>query len=243
MSKKYAALIGGILSLSMVQAASAMPTEFDFTAGNLGVTAGNAYNSVGMTVDGIGLNITAYTIVNDGSGDISSLTQVTGVEPGSSDEIGVYVSSMKNLGVYLGGSDSHSMDGGSGSADPGDLDEGLLFSFDQKVTLTYINFDNFGHSDDFNLTLFEDPLVSKLVDYDSHDGAKSFVSPVSGEHDEYEFDLTGTDFLFWVDGDSDSVRVDYIKVKAAQAVPAPAPLFLMGAGLLGLAYRRRQRGA
>jgi len=233
MNKKYIPLIAGVFSAAMAQSAYAMPTVFDFTASNLGVADSTAYNSVGMTVDGISLGITAYTIDNDGNGNISNMTQVTG------NGAGVYVSSSENLGVFLGGNnDGHSMDGG----DPGsntDFDEGLMFIFDQQVTLTYVNFDNWGVSDDFNLTV---DGITKLVDYHATHAATSFVSPVSGQADEYAFDLTGTEFLFWADGDSDSFRIDYLEVSAVTGnVPVPAPLFLLSAGLIGLGYSRYNR--
>lgn len=205
-------------------------TEFDFTPSNLGVVSSQTYTTVGMNVNGINLDITAYNVDNDNAGVVSSLTQLTTIS--QQQEQGVYVSGSNNIGVVDGESgDSHSMGGGSTTT----LDEGLLFIFDQEVSLNYINFDKFsGSGDDFNLTV---DGITKLVDFGAHDST-SLASQVSGQHDEYNFyNITGTEFLFWADGSSDSFRIDRLHVSA---VPAPASILLLVSGLIGFGFARRK---
>ncbi len=218
----------GLVALSTAGTASA--TLLDFTPSNLSVTGGNTYDSVGMTVDGIAVSVSAYTIENDGNGNISSSSQITGTG------IGVYVSDSNNMGVESHPSssvDSHSMDGGS-STSTSDPDEGLLFSFNQVVSLSYINFDSFGGSDDFNLTV---DGILKLVDFDGG-STSQFASQVTGEPDEFNFsDISGTEFLFWADSDSDKFRIDRMTV---HAIPEPTTLLLFGVGLIGLCLVRRK---
>ncbi|MDQ7073178.1 MAG: hypothetical protein Q9N32_06530 [Gammaproteobacteria bacterium] len=144
-----------------------------------------------MSSGGIGLTIQAYTIVNDGLGTITSQSLNTGAGKG------VYLSSNTsnpNLGVVssLSG-DGHSLDGGdSGTGEP---DEGLLFTFNQVVSLDFINFDSFNSTDDdFNLTI---DGVSTLVDFGSLD-TSPFVSHDDGQNDHFFFNsFIGTEFLIW----------------------------------------------
>lgn len=222
-------LLSGSLFLAMSGSASA--SLLDFTTANLGV-AGGTYNSVVMTVDGITVTITAYTIENDGLGAITSTSPLTTAGTG------VYVSSSSNnIGVKSSSADGTNMDGGASTGDP---DEGLLFSFSQPVSLGYINFDSFtsASGDDFNLTV-DNTLI--LADYNAND-ISSLVTNVSGQFDEYNFNgITGTEYLFWADGDSDSFRIDQMEVSA---VPVPSAVWLFGSGLLGLVgvARRKVRG-
>lgn len=221
--KKIAFFIGVIFTLfSSVASATWV---FDFDADNLGVADSTAYNSLSMTVDGLTVDISAYTIVNDGSGNISSMTKLTG------NGVGVYVSGGHNLGVVSSTSgDSHSLDGGYTAGDP---DEGIMFSFSRSVSLEYINFDKFHlhQSDDFNLT-----VDGKKVLTDFHGSHSSpLASQVPGEYDEYSFNnIQGKEFLFWADSDSDSFRIDEIHVSE------PLSVLLFGMGLLGLGLQRRR---
>ncbi len=216
----------GCLVLCLAASSASATKIFDFNASNLGVTESTAYNSVGMTVGTIGVTITAFEIANDGNGTISSQTQITG------SGFGVYVSSSENLGVKNStqSGDGTQMDGGDvGSSEP---DEGLLFSFSRAIDLTYINFDNFSGSDDFNLTV---DGVSLLVDYNAGDSSP-LVTNVSGQSDEFFFNgVHGTKFLFWADGDSDRFKIDRMSV-----VPEPATALLLASGLVFCGIRRKR---
>jgi len=205
-------------SLLFAMTTSASASTFDFNTTNLGVAGGN-HSSVSMVVDGITVTVSAYTVDNDDAGNINGLTSAGG---------GVYVSSSSNnLGVSSTSGDGTNLDGGSSASDP---DEGLLFVFSQTVALDYINFDSFTDSsaDDFNLTV-DNALV--LLDHNANDTSPNVIN-VPFQFDEYNFTgITGTEFLFWADGDSDSFRIDRMQVSA---VPLPAAFWLFTSGLIGL---------
>ncbi len=214
------------MAASLGMAGPATAALFDFGPASLGVAGSDAYGSVGMTVDGIGVDITAYTIDNDGGGTIFSSTLIDGAG------LGVYVSSSNNLGVASNSGDGHDLDGGYGSSS--DPDEGLLFSFSQNVRLDFIGFERFGSSDDFNLTI---DGVSMLVDFGN--GSTSPYAAADGSGSGFDFfDLTGQQFLVWADGGSDDFRIDTMRVSA---VPEPASLLLVAAGVAGVAGLRRSR--
>ena len=217
----------GLLPVLLMNTASAALMDFNFA--NLGVSGGSVNETVSMTSDGISVTVQAYQISNDGYGNISSSSLISG--NGS----GIYVSSTSsgNLGVMTDPRDeTHSMDGGSSASDP---DEGLLFTFNQQVSLDYINFDYFGSSDDFNLTV---DGLSILTDFNGNDSSP-LVSNVAGQFDEYNFNnISGSQILIWADGNSDSFRIDRFEVSA---VPVPAAVWLFASGLLALTGLARRQ--
>jgi len=230
----------GFIALMVTNMANA--TTFDFNAANLSLTGGSAYNTINTSLDGIGLTITAVTISDGGNSSV----QVT------EDGLGVYLSESGNLGVF---SSVPSMSNGF-VTDGTDLDgegsdEGLLFSFDQLVSLDFIDFDSFTNpslftldsesstnfvADNFNLTV---DGVSVLTDYNAN-GASPLVSNMA-LFDEYGFSgIVGNNFLFWADADSDSFSINTLEVST---VPVPAAAWLFGSALLGLIGLSRRKKA
>ena len=212
-------LLGAATILSSSSASAAL---FDLNTTNFGLAGSSTVDSASMTVDGITVDLTAFTIANDGGGVILGMTQLSG-------GTGVYVSnSSNNVGVRSNtAGDGTNMDGGA-AGDATDLDEGILFTFDQVVTLTFVNFDSFSGSDDFNLTV---DGISLLVDHNQTDSDVPGIVSNTLVADHFDFSVVGTEFLIWADGSSDSFRIDSLR---ASAVPVPAAAWLFGSGLLAL---------
>jgi len=231
--KKIKLIYGSVITLSFILSNSASATVFDFNYNNLGVTAGETYNSVSMTAESISVDVNAFTVINDGNGNINSLTEI------NVSGLGIYVNSSAtngSLGVRSSSSDGRELDGGTSSSDP---DEGMLFSFSEIVSLNYVDFDNFTSSrnDDFNLTVDGKAIVWDFSGNDSSD----FVTQVPGQHSEYNFtDISGKNFFFWADGRSDSFLID--KLSVTSSIPEPMTLFLLGVGLLGFTLVRSKNG-
>lgn len=223
-------LINSLLGLLIIiMSGTASATLFDFNDSNLGVDEG-AYDSLDMTVDGIRVDITAFTIENN------SKTRL--VSENTDEDIGVYFEfdSDGSLGVKSSSSgDARNMDGGNGSIS--DPDEGLLFSFDTVVSLDYIDFDGFDvrDGDDFNLTIDGVLALSDIND----DNSPSLVSIFNNgdiKFDKYDFQgLVGKEFLFWADHSSDSFRIDEFRVAV---IPVPASFLLFSTGLAWLGLRK-----
>lgn len=212
---------------TLLVGSSASAAYFDLNKANLGVAGGTAYDLVQMSVAGISVDITAITLDNNGSGAINSISPLSGGP-------GVYVSSTTsgNIGVLsnLTG-DGTNLDGGFTSTD---LDEGLVFSFSQVVSLDFLNLDSFSGGDDFNLTV---DGITYLVDHNASD-VSPFVTNAATTDKFFIHNITGTDFIIWADGDSDSFRVGGLDVSA---VPVPAAIWLFASGLLGLVGLSRRK--
>ena len=208
----------------------------DFNYNNLGVAGSSTSYSVDMVADSIDVDVTAYTVENDGVGGVFSLSQV--VDGGT----GVYVSGSAsgNLGVLSSSGDGTLLDGG----DPGgDLDEGLLFSFSEVVSFDCINFDYFTEKggDDFNLTV-DGVTILWYVNANNSALFSPLVTNVAGQFDEYNFSgITGKNFLIWADANTDSFRVDRMSVSVVNSVPEPSSVLLFGAGLIGFLFRSAKR--
>ena len=217
-------------------------TLMQFYASHFNVEANKNYEDLSLTVDGISVSISAYTINNDGNGTILDLTKVTG------QNLGVYVDDKATDG-YIGVKSNNKSTNLNGVDDASEPDEGLLFVFDQPVFLDFIDFDFFTSSknDSFNLTVDD---VNQLFDINA-DQLASNVQSVSGDFGEYTFTgISGTRFLIWGDEEKDNFRIDRIEVTAAPSivaaatpatVPEPSILLLMGSGLIGLILFRDEK--
>lgn len=202
-------------------------TLINFNSANLGTINKQTYNTLTTNVDGISTSIHAYTIQNDGNGNITNKTLLTG-------GTGIYFSSSSggSLGVLSNiNNDSGTIGGRSNS---NDLDEGLLFAFNKVVSLNYIDFDYFrlSNNDGFNLTVDD-----KRVLWD-HNGTitSPLVTNIAGQFDEYAFNnIIGKSFLFWSDSNSDSFRIDKMSVST---IPEPTTLLLLIIGM-AIVYRSK----
>ncbi len=229
---KFIYILSVVLSFSMMGTAAA--SEFDFRTDTLGQTGDAAYTSVGMAVDGINVDITAQRIINDGAGNISSMSQITG------SGLGVYLRNANDLGVLSKAGEYSGIDGGNCGSSCGtssDPDEGLLFTFDTMVSLDFLDLDYFKGDDDFNLTV-DGVLI--FADYNINDGPLANVSVLNPANSTNQFvfsNVIGKDFLIWADSNNDGFRVDSLRVSA---VPETTPVILLIIGLIGLSLTRRK---
>lgn len=223
MKKLLIPVVLGALALST--SAQALLVNVDFEESPFATSSNETsifLSDIGL---GVSLTITAFTIANDGAGNISSMTQVTAANTG------VYTS-VSGLGVRSNSTDGSKLDGGNGS-DVNDPDEGLLFSFSEAVNLTYINFGSFGSSDDFNLTVDGVTLMYDVGGLDTN----SYIA-TTPEDDKFNFSgIWGKEILIWADGNSDSFRIDDFTV----SIPEPSIVALMGLGLFGMGMARRKQ--
>jgi len=205
----YAFLMSSFLFLINISTSHATPVSinYDFRNGNSLI-----YDSIGFTNSSVGLAVSAYM-----KNDLDEWLLVQGANAG------VYHGSI-GLGTQLGlGNDSNMLDGASNNTG-NDRDEGLLFNFAHEVSLTHIDFANFGSGDDFNL---EVDGVSQLI--------KHRESTSSGfTEDEYYFpEVVGTEFMIWSETSTASFFVQDISINYdPNPIPIPATYMLMSFGLM-----------
>jgi len=187
--------------------------------------------------DGLTLTISAWTTNVKSSSDKDIDQTVVTPWKKLSGPYGVYKGGT-GLGVFSHDKDGYHLDGGRFDEvdDLGelyDLDEGLLFVFSERVDFWGFAADYLSDDDDLNLSYvsFEgseqikttDVFIDREADFNGYDGF-----PVSG--------LYGTEFMVWVDGNDDAVRIADTYVTK---VPEPDTLFLFSLVLFGLAVQRR----
>lgn len=217
--------LAAISALLFSSASFSTIISFDFSTPN---HIGGTHDSINYTIGGVSLDVTAWTINNNGNGAINSATQVTGNYKGVQ-------AGADGLGVKTKAAGSDNKLDGNGH------NEALLFSFDQDVFLDFINFGSWGSIDNFNLTLGGINGNTILNSFSSSD-TSLFVSGITGGSNNDHFHLSGVygnQFLIWGDHRSDSFRVDDIKITAA--VPEPSVIALLGLGLVGLTLVRRRK--
>ncbi len=221
---KLLKITAAVSMLSFLAPAHASILHVDFEASPFAQNAHETSISIANIGHGVSLDVTAWTIENNGLGEITSMTQIIA----SGDGLWTGTS---GLGVESNNSDGHDLDGGDGS-DASDPDEGVLLTFSQEVSLGYINFGSFGSNDDFNLTVDGVTYMYDVGQFDTNDYI--LATP---EDDKFVFaDIWGTEILIWADGGNDEFRIDDIDVK----VPEPSIIALLGLGMAGLAFSRRR---
>lgn len=206
---------------------------YDFGPAAFGVAAGDTYDSLSMSVGGIGVTVEGVLIDNDDAGNVLSVTTLSGTTPAGTN-LGVYVSSSaNNIGVVSSDTDSHHIDGGS-FGDTTDPDEGIRLVFSEAVTLGRINFDSWNNlRDDFNLRVDGIDLVTDY--YSGRVPGSTLITDDLLQDDYFHFNhVAGTEFIFWADSDSDGFRIDDLTL-----VPSPGVLALLSIGLFGWRVSRR----
>jgi len=208
-------IISIVLFVLFTTSANAGLIVTSFDGDNEGVQDSLSYEE-----DNVTLTITAWTVsVNSDQEVISDWSLLSG-------DFGVYKGST-GLGVYSSVDDGKDLDGGS-SDELDDLDEGLLFSFSEEVDFLGFAGDYISGNDDVN---FSKVTFNNLGEIELED---VFIDRYSSEI--FYTDFIGTDFMIWVDGNDDDLRIyeaAYIKV------PEPTGIFLFGLVLICLSIQRR----
>ena len=180
--------------------------------------------------NGVTMTVSAWTTSFD-----SSQQQLEDWNKVSGSDVGVYRDE-NGLGVISSQGDGNDLDGGSSSNFADDPDEGLLLTFSHEVNILDLFVGDLDYNDDFNFSLVDltNPDTPVLVASDIDISGPEFETewPFLFSHG-----FTGSAFMVWVDGGSDDIELLGV---AVQKVPVPATVYLMLAGLAGLAYRRRK---
>tara|TARA_Y100001933_G_scaffold27806_1_gene23301 strand:- start:8450 stop:9052 length:603 start_codon:yes stop_codon:yes gene_type:complete len=185
-------------SLMFAAPAAMAATTFDLT----GSPASQA-SSFDYTVDGIGLEVTGFTDLVIGGITPTDVTR---------DETGLGVTRLLDSDPDL----------------DGQVDEFLVFTFDQTVSLFTILFDDVDSDDDWDLFVDTGSGFTQVAN-DNTDNPFTFALGTDGNR-----------VSIGADGRNDSFRVREITVAA---VPLPAAGWLMLAGLGGIAALRRRKKA
>jgi len=195
--------------------ATPISVNFDFRSG-----PDQLYDKLSITQQGVTLDVTAF-MMNESDDWISVTGSTAGVHHGSD-----------GLGVQLGlGNDSNKLDSASNNTGT-DRDEGLLFSFDTNVKLTYIDFASFGVGDSFNL------------DVDGNNELTDFRSTTSSGRTigDYQFaGYEGSQFFIWADDSTDAFSIEQIAIEFdVVPVPLPSTVLMMIAGLIALRHNMKK---
>ena len=198
---KVFTVFGSILfGMGMFATSSYAGTMFNVTG------SGGSNSSYSFSQDGIQFTATAF----DQNGNSQNVHQSSG-----------------GLGVFIGGSDSRTIDGNG-------PDETLKLTFNVPVELISILFGAVDSNDQYKLlvdgNIFVDdaPVVTSLVNFGGSTAARS-----------------GSMFEFTVVNSNDDYRLDWITVKPISGgtnVPEPSTVVLFGSGLMGVGIWRWRKG-